>query len=97
MAAGRCNGGGDMVIGERVGAKEKAYYSWCRGSLTLCTAWFPMIEVEGRMVFLKAKKAPTGKLEAATLGEALCLATKHRDKLHKLLEANGTRSAESTR
>lgn len=67
-----------MVIGKRIGAKEKAYFKGELRNLTVHTAWFPMIEVDGRMVYLKGQ-SPTGKMEADSLGEALRLAGEFRD------------------
>jgi hypothetical protein len=84
------------MIGDRIGAKEKAYFKGCgKNDLTICTAWFPMIEVEGRLLYLKSDESPTGKLEAESLGEALVLARLHRDKYRTLLRSKGRRSAES--
>lgn len=85
-----------MVIGDRIGAKEKAYFKGgCKEDLTVCTAWFPMIEVEGRLMFLKAKNSPTGKLEAESLGEALDLARRHRDRYRRLHSLKESTSAEN--
>lgn len=85
-----------MGIGDRIGAKERAYYRrLSKEEFTVCTAWFPMIEVEGRMMFLKSKESPTGKMEAESLGEALCLAKKHRDRYRRLLSRQEKPSAEN--
>ncbi|WP_438448768.1 hypothetical protein [Gorillibacterium sp. sgz5001074] len=88
-----------MVIGDRIGAKERAYFKGaCMEDLTACTAWFPMIEVEGRMMFLQSKDSPTGKLEAESLGEALDLAKRHRDRYRRLLmKRQANKSTENAR
>lgn len=71
-----------MSIGNRIGAKEKAYYIGVPGDWTLRTAWFPMIQVDGRMVHIQAP-TPTGRMEADTLGQAIRLAAEYRDTLRK--------------
>jgi hypothetical protein len=71
-----------MEIGERIGAKERTYYRGEYQDLAIHTAWFPMIEVNGRMVYIKSP-SPTGKLEADSLGEAIRLASDFRDSLRK--------------
>lgn len=76
-----------MAIGNRIGAIEKAYYLGAMEDLTLHYAWFPQIEVNGKLVFIKAN-APTGKLEARTLGEALQLAKQFRDSYQKISAAS---------
>lgn len=69
-----------VVIGEKVGAKHMCFMNDDRTSRC---AWFSMIQVDGKMVFIKDESAPKGIAEAVSRYLAIKRAKETRDRMHE--------------